>query len=74
MNDEYVQDKRGKILTEFKYKSVIGIWGNKKAYIVHDLNFDKSPMTQFFIDHNGKKISIAEYFSNTYGLKVKARK
>jgi hypothetical protein len=34
MESDYISDKKGKILEEFKFKSVIGNWGNKKAYIV----------------------------------------
>ena len=29
-----MKDKKAQVLAEFKYKSVIGIWGNKKTYIV----------------------------------------
>lgn len=74
LNSEYIQDKKGKILDEFKYKSVIGNWGNKKAYIVFDVVFDKTPFTLFFNDHKGEKMSIAEYFFNTYKLKVTAKR
>jgi PAZ domain len=73
-NSDYIDDKKGKILEEFKYKSVIGNWGNKKAYIVYDVIFDKTPFTLFFSTHQGEKISVAEYFLTTYKLKVTARK
>jgi hypothetical protein len=72
-NNDFVQDKKGKIIDEFRYKSVIGNWGNKKAYIVQDVVFDKTPFTMFFSDHKGEKMSIAEYFYNTYKLKVTAK-
>lgn len=58
-NSEFIRDKKCKILEEFKYKSVIGTWGNKKAYIVQDVIFDKSPVTCFFVDYKGDKVSIA---------------
>jgi hypothetical protein len=51
MNSEYIRDKEAKIIEEFKYKSVIGNWGNKKAYIVQDIDFEKNPFTRFFEDY-----------------------
>ena len=74
MNSDYIQDKNGKILDEFRFKSVIGQWGNKKAYIVYDVIFDKSPLTMFFHNHEGKKMSIADYFNITYKLKITAKR
>lgn len=72
--DERIRDKDEKINSEFRYKSVIGNWGNKKAYIVHDIDFEKNPFTRFFDDHKGDKMSIAEYFLKTYELKVTDKK
>ena len=54
---------------EFTRKSVIGNWGNKRTYIVHDVDFEKS-VTDFKFDYNGKEISIAEYFQLVYKLSV----
>ena len=54
---------------EFTRKSVIGNWGNKRTYIVHDVDFEKS-VTDFKFDYNGKEISIAEYFQLVYKLNV----
>ena len=73
-NDKFCKDFNSKIFSEFQYKSVIGIWGHKKAYIVHDIIFEKNPVTQCFIDFNGDVQSIAEYFLNTYKLKVTDKK
>lgn len=72
--DERIREKDEKIISEFRFKSVIGNWGNKKAYIVHDIDFEKNPFTRFFDDHKGDKMSIAEYFLKTYELKVTDRK
>ncbi len=58
------------ILREFKGQSVIANWGNKKAYIVRDVVFDKTPVTKFFVDSQGTKLSVAEYFLKTYNLKT----
>jgi hypothetical protein len=41
------------VVREFKGQSVIANWGNKKAYIVNDVIFDKNPMNKFFDDNNG---------------------
>ena len=55
---------------EFTRKSVIGNWGSKRAYIVHDVAFDKS-VTDYKFNYNGAEISIAEYFSQVYKLNVR---
>ena len=50
------------VRAEFSGKSVIADWGAKRTYIVTDVDFEKNPVSQKF-DYNGKKISVAEYFS-----------
>jgi hypothetical protein len=74
MESQFIQDKKARILEEFQYKSVIGNWGNKKAYIVLDVLFDKTPFTQTFSNYKGEMQSVAEYFLKTYKMKVTARK
>lgn len=64
------KNPESQILREFKGQSVIANWGNKKAYIVNNVVFDKSPITKFFTDGEGNKISVAEHFSKTYNLKT----
>ena len=49
------------VRVEFSRKSVIGNWGNKRAYIVHDVEFEKS-VTDYKFSYNGADVSIAEYF------------
>lgn len=68
-----MKNPESQILREFKGQSVIANWGNKKAYIVNNVIFDKNPITKFFADHDGNKISVAEHFSKTYGLKTTQR-
>jgi len=58
------------MVDEFRWKSVIGNWGNKKTYTVDDVIFDETPVTCCFHDSNGVKMSIAECFSKTYSMKV----
>lgn len=53
------------MITEFSRKSVIGNWGNKRTYIVHDVDFEKSVSTHKFL-YNGREMTIAEYFSQVY--------
>ena len=48
---------------------MIADWGAKRTYIVTDVDFDKNPVSQKF-DYNGKKISVAEYFSQVYDKKI----
>ena len=54
---------------EFNRKSVIGNWGAKRTYIVHDIDFEKS-VTEFKFTYNGEEMSIAQYFDQVYNLKV----
>jgi len=54
---------------EFCGKTVIGNWGNKRQYIVHDVDFDKSITEQKF-SYNGAEISVAEYYAKVYRLNV----
>ena len=49
------------VRAEFSRKSVIGNWGSKRTYIVHDVDFEKSP-TDFKFSYNGSEVSIAQYF------------
>ena len=55
---------------EFNRKSVIGNWGAKRTYIVHDIDFEKS-VTEFKFTFNGAEKSIAEYFDQQYNLQVR---
>jgi hypothetical protein len=41
--------------------------------MVKDVIFDKNPLTKFFPDKNGDKISVGEYFLKTYNLKTLQR-
>jgi len=46
---------------EFTRKSVIGNWGNKRTYIVHDVDFEKSVSSVKFT-YNNVEVTIADYF------------
>lgn len=50
---------------EFVNKSVIADWGNKRTYIVNDIDFEKNPINQTFM-FNDKQTKIAEYFKQVY--------
>ena len=49
------------VRAEFSQKSVIADWGNKRTYIVTDVDFTKNPVSHKFM-YNDKMISVAEYF------------
>lgn len=70
ITDACSQNPQNQILREFKGQSVIANWGNKKAYIVYDIVFDKNPTNMFFEDGNGKKVCVAEYFQKTYNMRI----
>jgi len=57
------------VRAEFSRKSVIGNWGNKRTYIVHDVDFEKS-VTSFKFPYNGNELTIAEYFQQVYKLSI----
>lgn len=70
MESPDIRDKVSRIQYEFQFKTVIGAYGHKKTYIVEDIDFKKNPVNMRFESHDGKKMSIAEYFLKTYDLKV----
>ena len=47
---------------EFSQKSIIADWGNKRTYIVTDVDFEKNPVQHKF-QYDGQDTSVAEYFS-----------
>jgi hypothetical protein len=64
------KDALSRILHEFQFKTVIGAYGMRKTYFVEDVDFKLTPVTKRFETHDGKKMSIAEYFLKTYSLKI----
>lgn len=70
MESPHIQDKQGRIIHEFQFKTVVGGYGFKKTYFVENIDFKKTPTTMMFQTHDGKKMSIAEYFLKTYELKI----
>lgn len=70
LEDHGVRDKQSRILHEFQFKTVIGAYGHKKTYFVEDIDFKRNPVNVRFETHDGKKVSIAEYFLKTYDMKV----
>lgn len=57
------------VKAEFSSKSVIADWGNKRTYIVTDVDFKKNPVSHKFM-YNDKMITVAEYFSSVYGKNI----
>lgn len=66
-----LQQSEEAIKYEFVGSSVISQWGNKRAYIVHSVNFRTNPFTQEFVDSNNNKRTVANYFQEEYGVKIK---
>ena len=60
--DDYKQMVRD----QYVGKAVIADWGNMRAYIVHEIDFEKNPVSYSF-DYNGTQKKMAEYFQETYG-------
>lgn len=69
-NSANVQEGQQSALLEFKGRSILTTWGNKRSVMVIDIVFDKTPYTKFF-ESNGKNISVAEYFYTVYKREVK---
>lgn len=55
---------------EYSGQSVIANWGNRRTYIVTDIEFNLSPVTMKF-DFQGKEICVAEYFKSHYNMVVR---
>jgi hypothetical protein len=54
---------------EFASQSIIANWGNKRTYIVTDIDFGTDPHKQKF-DYRGVDTSVADYFKTNYGMVV----
>lgn len=68
INEIFERDRKfaqAKILKEFKGKSIVAQWGNKKTYIVREIMFNLTPMNHTFL-HGEKMMNVAEYFQMTY--------
>ena len=49
---------------------MIADWGNKRVYMISDIDFKSNPVSKKFI-HNGEEKSVAQYFNDVYGKEVK---
>lgn len=58
---------------EYAGQSIIANWGNRRTYIVTDIDFSVNPVTMKF-DYQGKEVCVAEYFKQHYNLSVKDTK
>ena len=54
---------------EFCGKSIIANWGNKRTYIVTDVEFDQDPISKTF-QFKDEEISVADYFKSHYGMVI----
>lgn len=48
---------------------MIADWGNKRTYIVTEIDFEKNPVNYSFM-YNDQKLKVADYFSMVYDKKV----
>jgi len=58
---------------EYSGQSIIANWGNRRTYIVTDIEFGLNPVTMKF-DFQGKEICVAEYFKSHYNMVVRNMK
>lgn len=58
------------VKTTFVGRSIIANWGNRRTYIVTDIEFSQNPLTCTF-EYKGKETSVAEYFAVCYNMHVK---
>ncbi len=73
-NKKWLDIFQHKCKAQFVNQSIVANYGNKRTYIVKDINFDKGPCATFFDLKNGEKMSVAKYFYQTYNLKVSDKK
>jgi hypothetical protein len=64
--DEFQKEVKRNLIGQ----SVIANYGNKRTYIVNDIDFEKGPCTTFFDMRDGQKMSVAKYFFKTYRMKI----
>jgi len=55
---------------EFVGKTIIANWGNKRTYIVSDVDFGTNPVNKKF-QVGDTEISVADYFKNHYGMSIR---
>lgn len=49
---------------------MIADWGNKRVYMISDIDFKSNPVSKKFI-HNGEEKSIAQYMNDVYNKEIK---
>lgn len=54
-------------------KSVMAWYGNKRFYVVTDIDFTKDPTTYYFVTTDGN-VNIDQYFWKKYGIMIKDKK
>jgi len=57
---------------EFCNKSIIAGWGNKRTYIVHDVDFSCNPFSKVFM-MGDREVTVAEYFLATYQKTIREK-
>ena len=54
---------------EYAGQAIIANWGNRRTYIVTDIEFNSNPIKQTFEFH-GQQVSVADYFQQCYKMPV----
>ena len=54
---------------EYAGQAIIANWGNRRTYIVTDIEFNSNPLKQTFEFH-GQQVSVADYFQSCYKMQV----
>ena len=72
---EIVQQHHGRgfqnlIKEELKGRSMLARYGNKRLYVIDDVEFDHNPETMTFT-RNHKEISVYQYFKDAYSIEIK---
>lgn len=62
--------KQQRCRLEFVGKTIIANWGNKRTYIVNDLDFSVNPVSKKF-QVGDMETTVADYFKNNYGMVVR---
>ena len=69
MREGSTHQKQQRCKLEFVGKTIIANWGNKRTYIVSDVDFSTNPVTKKF-QVGDTEISVADYFKNHYGMSI----
>jgi hypothetical protein len=69
-----MQEFQQRVNSQVVDNSIVTSYGKRQTYRVALIDFDNGPCSTYFELRDGSKISVAKYFFQEYGLKIKDKK